>query len=178
MSGAFHSPNFWKVSSAWKKSSLEIQKVLARWAVTFRKQCEEASMKTAGWTHEKRRSWSCSLCWTRCRSAPFKQRSSILLLRFPAWSNLHFKPLCPFNQPLCMPSQPLQTFRAKSQTEAHKAIFDYTIAHGETLSNSTASCGEGPGDSQALNLKGTFFPECCRNRAFDPNKGSCECLSR
>lgn len=119
-------------------------------------------MKTRGWAHEKHRRWCCSLCWTRWRSAPFKQRSSILLLRFPAWSNLHFKPQCPFNQPLCMPSQPLHTLRAKSRTEAHKAIFDYTIAHGETLSNSTASCGEGPGDSQALNLKATFFPERCK----------------
>lgn len=40
----------------------------------------------------------------------FKHTTSILHLRFPAWSNLHFKPLCPFNQPLCMPSQPLQNF--------------------------------------------------------------------
>lgn len=78
-----------------------------------------------------------------------------------------------------MPSQPLQNFQAKSQTETHKAIFDYTLTHGETLSNSSASCGGGPGDSQVLNWKAKFFSaRGARNHAFDPKKGSCKCLSR
>lgn len=98
--------------------------------------------------------------WDAIPLALFKRRTSMLHLRFPAWTNLHFKPLYPFNQSLCMPSQPLQNFQAKSQTEAHKAIFDYTLAPGETLSNSSASCGEGPGDSQLLNWRPEFFSTC------------------
>lgn len=38
------------------------------------------------------------------------KRSSTLGLRFPAWTHLHFKPVYPFNQLLCEPSQPLQHF--------------------------------------------------------------------
>lgn len=48
-------------------------------------------------------------------------------------------------------------FRAKSQARAHKAIFDDTLAHGETLSNSLASRREGPGESQPLNWRAKFF---------------------
>lgn len=107
------------------------------------------------------------------------QRTSIHHLRFPAWANLHFKPLYPLNQSLCMPSQPLQNFQAKSQTEAHKAIFDYTLARGETLSNSSASCGEGPGDSLNYSIgRPNSFPHAARNHAFDPKNGSCNCLYR
>lgn len=36
-----------------------------------------------------------------------QQRTSGLHLRFSAATNLHFKPVAPFNQLLCMPSQPL-----------------------------------------------------------------------
>lgn len=42
-----------------------------------------------------------------------QQRTSRLHLRFPAWTNLHFKPVPPFNQLLCMPSQPLLDFSSK-----------------------------------------------------------------
>lgn len=47
--------------------------------------------------------------------------------------------------------------RAKSRARAHKAIFDDTLAHGETLSNSLASRGERPGESQPLNRRAKFF---------------------
>lgn len=40
---------------------------------------------------------------------------------------------------------------------SHKAIFDYTLAHGETLSNSSASCGEGPGDQQTTQSEGQIL---------------------
>lgn len=42
-----------------------------------------------------------------------QQRTSRLHLRFPARTNLHFKPVPPFNQLLCMPSQPLLDFSSK-----------------------------------------------------------------
>lgn len=42
-----------------------------------------------------------------------QQRTSRLHLGFPARTNLHFKPVAPFNQLLCMPSQPLQDFSSK-----------------------------------------------------------------
>lgn len=113
---------------------------------------------------------------TECRPL---RRTLIHHLRFPAWTNLHFKPLYPLSQSLCMPTQPLQNFQAKSQTEAYKAIFDYTLARGETLSNSSASCGEGPGDSLNYSIgRPNSFPHAATNQAFDPKNGSCKCLSR
>lgn len=58
--------------------------------------------------------------------------------------------------------------QAKSQTEAHKAIFDYKQTHGETLSNCSASCREEPGDSNYSIVKPNSFPHAARNHAFDP----------
>lgn len=72
-------------------------------------------------------------------------------------------------------------FRAKSRARAHKAIFDDTLAHGETLSNSLASRREGPGESQPLNWRAKFFfPHAEKApRLWSSEKGgSSESLSR
>lgn len=66
---------------------------------------------------------------------------------------------CPVNH--CWISQ------AKSQTEPHKAISDYMLAHRETLSNCSASCGERPGDSQTTQIKPKFFSACGEESCFD-----------
>lgn len=58
--------------------------------------------------------------------------------------------------------------RAKSQTEPHKAISDYTQARRETLSNCSASCGESQVTHKLLNRRARFLSACSEESCFDP----------